>query len=226
MHHALFTSFEFAVVQDGTSMTGIAERSRRTGMAFVNGVGAGWGPSDLAQWLRGPYRRAIRVPEELDLPEVPLGPGPHEELMQEVTRARESVVGLVRHLMTLPGRVPFVESAITSGLLVPCESEHETGWIATWQRGASLRHLVAALFAADYLIRPIEYRDQLSICPMCEALLFDMSSRMRGNCGMHGDSTPLSLARPTPVIPITRKADTRKIDRRAQTIIGLGTQLR
>ena len=225
---SLYTTLQFAVVRDGTSMTGIAERSRRTGVAFVNGVGAGWCADDLAEWLAGPYRKAIRVPEDMKSADGSLGPGPFGELMQEVTRARGSVVSFVRHLSTIPERVPFVENAITSGLVVPCESDDETGWIATWKRGASMRHLVAALFVADYLIRPTEYREELAICPTCDALLFDATSRARGSCGMHDEAPPVrQLPRLSPVpAPVPRIAtpvhNTRRM-RSLGTMIGMGT---
>ena len=210
MSASLFSSSSFVVVHDGSSVLGIAERSRRTGLAFANGVGSGWGAADLFQWMGGPYLRAIHLPSDVDADAWSLASGSSVGLAEEMLAARASVVAFVRYLATLPPRAPFVESAVERGLVLPCESDDGTGWIATWKRGAEARHLVAALFVVDFLVRPVEYRELLSVCPTCGALLFDWGSRMRGNCGMH-DPPALPLARHTP----------RLVERRG-TLSGLG----
>ena len=220
MSHVLFGSSSFVQLRDGSSILGLAERARRAGAAFTNGVGAGWAAGDVQAWLAGPYRAAVHVTPDVgrddgafDACPARLTESPatscsranlHGSLLaQELRAARDAAVSLVKVLARVPARVPFVEEAICAGLVTPCSVGDAIGWIPAWTPGAGAGQLVGALFAADFLVRPKDYRDLLLICPMCDALLFDIESRARGRCAIHA-VRPCSVTHLTPRIGVLR----------------------
>lgn len=190
MSPSLFASTHFISLEDGRSVEDVAERSRRAGAAFVNGAGAGWTPRDVAVWFTGPYHRAARGTAATQLEEwTTAGLAGADRFARELATTRASVLATVRRLAAMPARDPFVDEAMGTGLVEPCTVGADTTWIASWSPNATLHKLVAALFVADYLARPLSFRDRLTVCSTCEAVLFDLGARARGGCAIH-DAAP------------------------------------
>jgi hypothetical protein len=203
MSQVLYGSSSFVPMHDGCSVEGLAERARRAGVAFVNGVGAGWHACDLEEWLTGTYRKAVHVATEITPEDGSFEGCPPVQLAQELRSARDSAVSFVRILGKVPARVAFVEDAVSAGLVTPCEVDSQIGWIPVWTPGATLEQLVRTLFVADFLVRPTDYRDVLLVCPECDALQFDVETRIRGRCAFHG-ARPCSVTRLTPRLGVVR----------------------
>jgi hypothetical protein len=170
---------------DGVSVIEAAEDSRRAGLAFMNAVCEGYDPWDLARWLAGPYRRATRhgswrTPEVADLLERTMC---HFE--DDLGATRETVLGMLERMAEGSVRIRFVESAQVQGLVVPCLSDGARGWVPIESVANGLAGLVAALFVADYLVRPLDYCNLMLICPRCTAVVFDRIANRRGECGQH-----------------------------------------
>jgi len=195
MTPSLFASSQFISLPDGGTVDAVAERSRRAGTAFVNGASAGWTPRDVAAWFTGPYCRAASgATGTTTFDAWPAGLAGTERFARELAATRASVLATVRRLGTMPARDAFVDEAIGAGLVAPCKVGSETTWIASWSPSAELHKVVAALFVVDYLARPISFRDALTVCSTCEALLFDAGARARGGCAMH-DPLPARAGR-------------------------------
>jgi hypothetical protein len=195
MSPSLFAASQFLSIQDGRRVEDVAERSRRAATAFVNGASAGWTPRDVAAWFAGPYRRAASgatATTTLDAWTADELTGT-DRFARELAATRASVLATVRRLGTMPARDAFVDEAIDSGLVAPCVLAAETTWIASWTPDAELHKLVAALFVVDYLARPLSFRDALTVCSTCQAVLFDAGGRARGGCAIH-DAPPAPRA--------------------------------
>jgi hypothetical protein len=170
---------------DGVSVIEAAEDSRRAGLAFMNAVCEGCDRWDLARWLAGPYRRATRhgswrAPEISELLERTM-----HHFEDDLEETRQGVLGMLERMAQGRVRIRFVESAQAAGLVVPCLSDGARGWVPIESVANGLGGLVAALFVADCLVRPLDYRDLMLICPMCTAIVFDAVAKARQDCGVH-----------------------------------------
>jgi hypothetical protein len=173
---------------DGATIVEAAEDSRRAGLAFVNAVCEGADRWDLARWLAGPYRRATRH-AEWRAPEVSaLLDRTMHHFDDDLATARARVLALLERMGKRDVRIKFVECAQAQGLVVPCVGDEERGWVPAESVAGGLAALVGALFVADYLVRPGDYRDLMLICPACQAVLFDPGAKLRGDCGLHDEA--------------------------------------
>lgn len=196
MSAVLFDVESICPLQDGVSVLGAAEEARRAGTAFLNGVGEGWSKWDFARWMSGPYRHATRhtswnKPEVVQLFDATI-----HRAADELHGARDAVLGLLELLAMGTPRVRFVEAALARGLVVPCMAGEETGWVPVESVMDGLGGMVGALFVADYLVRPDDYRELLFVCPKCEAVVFDVGARMRGDCGVHEPDAVIEVLPP------------------------------
>ncbi len=170
---------------------------RVAGLAFLNGVTAGWTKADLAAWLAGPYR-AVTRPVELvvrhDTPRLATtdvatrasDPSGLARLDEVICEARWRVLAALESAAMSRGRVAFAARARTLGH-VRCvvDADGRSTWVALDARGMRLRDRVLALFAVDCLAHPLDYERELIVCHRCERVFFDASARGRGECPAH-----------------------------------------
>lgn len=173
---------------------------RAAGLAFLDGVAAGWQKYELAMWLLGPYREAAvpmdahpHVPHE---PRASQGEPLDEDRIDRILREARWHVLAALEAAALPGargahrshssHHKMVDVALAAGHLVARhDGDGRVAWLPVDLRGMRLRQRVESLFAADYLVHPRDYLTELTVCHRCEKVLFDASARRRGDCGMH-----------------------------------------
>jgi hypothetical protein len=153
---------------------------RKAGLEFVHGARA-WTARDLARWLLGPYSAATsRVPR----PDCPrrFGSAADAAAVWEILeRTHADIVAALRQAAT--SEMPeLVATARHGGAIVPTPSGF---WVPRDRARMLLRDRVLSLFAADYLLRPADYRRDLAVCTRCDAVVFDRAARDTGHCGAH-----------------------------------------
>jgi hypothetical protein len=150
---------------------------RTAGLAFLDAV---HDRRDLGRWLVGRYRSATSY--------VPRQPWSVErsaivddaEVCAIVTQAHDDVLAALRAARWGNGPA-FVQDAIRSYTIIPTLDGF---WIPLDAPRMRLRDRVLALFAADYLLRPRDYKS-LAICARCERVVFDPAAGQTGQCGAH-----------------------------------------
>jgi hypothetical protein len=173
----------------------IADACRDTAVAFLNGAHSGWGKSDLAAWLLGPYGRATTFVRRIDS-DRPLDDSSVEArvvcpmaLERVMDDARAEIIATIGTLGGPEEGVAFAFSSISRALVTRCGDElGELGWAPFPPRRLRLADRVLALVAVDYLARPLDYEDAFTVCTSCGLVSFDSTARARGSCRAHSVS--------------------------------------
>jgi len=165
----------------------VSAACRQAGLAFTEGVSAGWGKRDLAGWLLGPYAAAVR---HAAAPFRPRFAGPRdlreERLSLVMEAARFRTLAMLEALALPSAQSPFIDEAVARGLITPAEDELGTSvWVPVDVAGLRLHDRVRALFAVDYLLSPGDYQESFFVCHRCERVLFDAEAKWMGFCRMH-----------------------------------------
>ncbi len=193
-----------------TGSMAIADACRVTAVAFLN-ESRHWGKAELAMWLMGPYGQLTQyvspfarrrggdagmtapLMRDIDARMVDrVIKNAHEEVMKTLERMRDPEVG-----------ASFAFTMLAAGFVARCE---DRGQVAGWVPTSDARRLadrVLSLLAADYLARPADYEDELSVCHMCKTVDFDAVSHDRGICFRHASGlfTPTSRRNTLPYLP-------------------------
>jgi hypothetical protein len=176
------------VLPAGFSGEDMARECRETALDFMN-EGARWGKAELAMWLQGPYALTTRYAKKENAPtlagDVPLITQIDVRLVDRIIRAARTEV--LENLNQLVGdqSSSFVLRALIAGSVSRVEDGYSQ---PTWAPAAGTTRLadrVLSLFAVDYLVRPGDYENDLTICRNCSHVGFDPGSRKRGFCPIH-----------------------------------------
>jgi hypothetical protein len=167
------------VLSNAFTMHDVAERSRSAFMAIMKSGVNRFSDADLAEWLKGPYRRAT-APAGLMMDV----PSTHFAIARETSdasvdvltlQAREEVLEALRRLTDAKNRdTSFTFDALNHGWIVACrDASGVRGHAPVDLPDLKLWERVLSLVAADYIARPIDYEDRLAICDRCEVPYFD-----------------------------------------------------
>lgn len=181
------------VLPQGFSGSDMARDCREIALQFMNEANH-WGKAELAMWLQGPYAivtaHAKRAFEPSLAGGAPLIREIDVRLVDRIIRAARTEVLENLAQVVSDQSSSFVLRALISGTVSRVEDGYsEPTWAPTGGT-TRLADRVLSLFAVDYLVRPGDYEAELSVCPTCAHVAFDMTSRKRGFCPMH--AAPLS----------------------------------
>jgi hypothetical protein len=182
----------------GFTIDDVAEACRSAAIDFLDGVRDGWGKRELAAWLVGPYHQLSLLrcsADELAFAEVvdhaPRSSSPKRVAEQDVETtmrdARDQVLKIVQRFAAGdPSAETFVWRVRSRGAL--SRVEDETGRVGLVPNEAPTQRLVErilSLIASDYVARPLDYEERVTICSTCKTLTFDADARESGDCGAH-----------------------------------------
>jgi hypothetical protein len=151
----------------------VAAACREAGVAFVQQA-ATWGRAELSQWLLGPYAQVV-----VDCAPSGSGPLPRaarepngEERRAVLTRIRSARCAVVETLARLQDPA-FAASVVVASLAAGHVAHHvwedgTSGWAPT-RAACTLADRVLSLFVADYLVRPVDYEEDASLCAATRA---------------------------------------------------------
>lgn len=180
----------------------IADTCRRAGLAFMEGVAAGWTRRELGLWLVGPYREATtRATGSNPPPSAGSGEVDTASVSDVLRETRWAVFAALEDAMH--GQTKFVQGLARQRLIV---KDVRYGWVAVDLNGARLRNRVLSLFAIDQLSRPSDYLHKLLACPRCEGIVFDENLRQNGH-GCARVPSPSALPPPAATGTRTRTSD-------------------
>lgn len=185
-----------------TSALAVAQSCRDTAMVFMEDS-LSWGKGQLAMWLMGPYGQITQYTHAVErVTQSGRYPRMQAPLLREIdarmvdrviSSARDEVIA--RLAQTLDGGAlgspelgepAFVYDMVSLGFVVRCEDARQIeGWVPS-STARRLADRVLSLFAADYLVRPQDYENDLAVCRKCGVVEFDSVCRARGVCGRHG----------------------------------------
>lgn len=161
------------------------DRVRCAGAAFVRGATIGWSRRDLERWLVCQYAPCVAVSDAVDgRAAAPASERVQDEGMLErvVVHALAAVRERLRDLAVPELASPIARVALSAGsvILLP-ESGGAAAYAPVALPGLELSERVGALFVADYLNRPDDYR-RLKVCPHCGELSFTGELEHAGWC--------------------------------------------
>jgi hypothetical protein len=176
-----------------TGSMAIANACRATALAFLN-ESLHWGKAELAMWLMGPYGQLTqyvspfsrrRAGERACTP--PLMRDIDARMVDRVIKtAHEEVMTTLARMGDAEGSASFAFTMLAAGFVARCE---DRGQVAGWVPTSDARRLadrVLSLLAADYLSRPGDYENDLSVCHVCKTVEFGAGTHDRGICRRHG----------------------------------------
>jgi hypothetical protein len=183
-HHA----HPFYLTHSSLGIGDTAAACRAAGLAFVNRVAHDVDPRAFLAWAARDYRRVTSFDEELGRPHAIAGVMPDARGLTGVVQAAHAHVLVELEAAALSrGFARFVADCVHRGLVSPSYNDRtERGWTAVDLPEGRLGDRVLSLFAVDYLANPGAYARELTVCPLCEDVVFDAGARERGFCSRHG----------------------------------------
>jgi len=176
-----------------TGSMAIANACRATAFAFLNEA-LHWGKAELAMWLMGPYGQLTQYVSPMSRRRNGEAPRP-APMMREIDArmvdrvirtAHEEVMVALGRLGDAEGGASFAFTMLSAGFVARCEDQGQvSGWVPT-SDARRLADRVLSLLAADYLTRPNDYENELSVCHVCKTVEVDAVARDRGICHRHG----------------------------------------
>jgi len=107
------------------------------------------------EWRDGLYRSLVTIIE----PAPPRTPLRADEVIEMPAFARAYVLGVIRGMARAPLDVAFTIAAMQDGWVERCcDSFGRPGWVPVERPNMRLSERVLSLVAADYLVRPDEWR--------------------------------------------------------------------
>lgn len=169
-----------------------ASACRRAYMRLVLGAHVGWGKTELARWLTGPYRRlTVRAPES-DAPPPSMSvsndvaSGLEDRVAMLLEGMHADVLLVLRELMTPEGLSAFSTLAFDTDLVVAAHEEGAPFAVLPRARARmTLVDRVLSLVAVDAITRPEDFEHSLFVCTRCHQPVFDVASRPRAVCRVH-----------------------------------------
>jgi len=161
------------------TLADVADRSRAAYIALMKSAVTPFKNADLAEWFKGPYRRAV-APAALMLGRMPtpfsIARGSVDVHVDVLTlQAREEALVALRRLRSLKEQdTSFTFDARNQGHIVEWRDAAGTrGLVPVDAPDMKLYERVLALIAVDYCARPQDFEDRLAICRRCEMPFFD-----------------------------------------------------
>jgi len=156
----------------------VANDCRRALLDILGPHAATWGPTELAVWLAGPYRKATRWARQSTARQSQSPPGtstapPASEatVIELLASARRNATFHLERLSRGDGT--FVREAMANQIVVP-RCDGDSGRIVPVDvLRMRLIDRVLSLAAADCLARPYDYTKRIHICAQCCSISFD-----------------------------------------------------
>jgi hypothetical protein len=169
------------------------------GLAFIDGVAAGWGRAGLLDWLSehlvktgrmqppGVVREAVVGAIALDPATSAKGPkvAPLTELPKLLAMARSRVIVSLRAFIAAQSDDRFLKGAIYGERVQRVKNEGQSVWVARPREADLLSDIVLSLFAADVLMHREFHERSLCVCEVCGRVSFQPESTTRGGCVEH-----------------------------------------
>ncbi|WP_394837701.1 hypothetical protein LVJ94_12390 [Pendulispora rubella] len=147
----------------------VAAACRDAGVAFLET--RRWNKRDLAEWLVESYQFATLRGHGGGVPKHQ-GTVAKETVTDLVDRVRNEVTDALDHILT--GDPTFAEDCVRAGHVATLQiGNGRVMYVAMNHKSLRLSDRVLSLFAADYLMRPQDYRCRLSVCEYCRKVSFD-----------------------------------------------------
>ena len=152
----------------------VAAACRDAGVAFLET--RRWNKRDLAEWLVESYQFATLRGHGGGVAPKHHGTVAKETVVDLVERVRDEVIEALDHVLT--GDSSFTEESVRAGFVAPLKlASGRVLYVAMNHKSLRLADRVLSLFAADYLMRPQDYRRKLSVCDHCRAVSFEKECR-------------------------------------------------
>ncbi len=172
------------------TLSDVADLSRVAYLAIMKSAVTPFRDADLAEWSKGPYRRAVS-PAGAMLGRTPtpfsIARGSVDLSVDVLTlQAREEALVALRHLKSLKEQdTSFTFEARNRGFIVECRDTAGTrGLVPVDAADMKLYERVLSLIAVDYIAHPQDFEERLAICRRCEMPFFD---------GIHACARGLSI---------------------------------
>lgn len=180
----------------------VAEACRSAAVDFLDGVRDGWGKRELAAWLVGPYHQLSLLrcpPDEMAFADV-VAQGPErvprsssskrvadQDVDKTMRDARTQVLTVIQRFASGdPTAETFVWRVRSRFALARVEDETgRAGLVPNEVPTQRLVERILSLIAADYVARPLDYEDRVTVCATCKTVTFDAHARESGDCGSH-----------------------------------------
>jgi hypothetical protein len=167
------------VLPGSFAMSDVAERARVAIMELMQSASTPFCNADLAEWLKGSYRRATQ-PGSVMLKRLPtpfaIARGSVDVHVDVLTlQAREETLEVLRRVSSVRHRdTSFTFEALNRGWIVPCRDVSGVrGHVAVDAPDMKLYERALSLVAVDYIARPVDYEENMALCPLCEMPYFD-----------------------------------------------------
>ena len=183
----------------GFTIDDVAEACRSAALELLDGVRNGWGKKELVTWLTGSYHQISILrcsADELAFADVvPHTPRPDlrgrspsvppEDIEKTLKAAREEVLAVLeRFAAGDEAAETFVWRVKSRGGLARVEDEQGTvGLVPNEQPSQRLVERVLSLIAADYIARPLDYEERVTVCRACGSVSFLPDARIVCECG-------------------------------------------
>jgi hypothetical protein len=154
---------EAVLLPPGLRVLDVAERARSAALEFVH-TSARWNKSDLVRWLLGPYAQAMAAQRT---------PSANTHVDDtSIERARQLTRLFLEQVTTKPTS-RMADELLKLGLVCRAvDRAGGSGYVPLDRPDAVLGSRVLALFAADFLTRPRDYKDYLRTCRECDEWYF------------------------------------------------------
>jgi hypothetical protein len=165
-------SHEAVLLPPGLLVLDVAERARTAALEFVH-ESARWTKNELAMWLIGPYNLATGGGRPPTPPNGTAMRVDDDRVQDLLGRARLVTRLFLKQVMTEPTS-RMADQCLELGLVCRAmDRAGGSGYVPVERANATLGSRVLALFAADFLTRPRDYKDYLRTCRECDELYFD-----------------------------------------------------
>jgi hypothetical protein len=169
----------------GIRIGDVADACRSAALAFGLSTHLGWGRTDLARWLVGPYAEAVAATRSLRVSgtraAVVHRPVEEDTIQELLATARAEILEVLRGVPSWTHDGASVRTLLGEGLVAGIVDETSNLGFAPLDSGRMrLAARVRSLFVADYLTRPKDY-GSFVICDRCETATFDAEAH-RAEC--------------------------------------------
>lgn len=190
----------FSVTAAPPEHAALPERTAlRAGIAFLEGVAAGWTRSDLVAWLDAELVAPGRMLRPSAVHEVAIGSialdpatsataarvAPLSELPRLLAMARSRVVVTLRGFVAVPQDDRFLKTAIYAHRVERASTKDGSAWVARPSERDLLGDIVLSLFAVDILMHRELHERQLCVCDVCGRVSFHPFVTTRLGCAEH-----------------------------------------
>lgn len=178
------------LLPDAITISNIADRSRTAYLALMKSAVTPFKNADLAEWFKGPYRRATmpagalfgRTPTQFAVARGSIDV--HVDVL--TLQAREESLEALRHLRNVKDQdTSFTFQALQRGFIRECRDADGTrGLVPVDLPQMKLYERALSLIAVDYVANPQDFEERLALCRRCEMPFFD---------GIHACARGLSI---------------------------------